>query len=296
MGGIAELNETIGNFYALMHAVIIVNEETPPVIWQEIVQFDKILRSPEGKQWSKHHRGIKEVLFNVLQDIQSTVAGFVAEARKQGYKEAIMEGRTISPLIFKLPMHQGTELRKNLQGTVLMMQAGPYKETPLTFKLFQPPSKTTDPIPRKRELHPDSNSATQPARSKPADDKPSLISSMKPKQVTMAPGTSYTTSQPLAGKTMFRLHKEHEDKRKLPQPGPIFPHPSKHGQYAMMCIRSAYEDKMCSFPDCNHYHFPAKLSTVPKDIKVKLQDWVASQPNVSWSTGNVAKWANPEGN
>jgi len=64
IGGINELNETIGNFYALMHSVIIVNEEAPPVIWEEIVQFDKILRSPEGKQWSKYHQGIKEVLFN----------------------------------------------------------------------------------------------------------------------------------------------------------------------------------------------------------------------------------------
>ena len=293
MGNIGELNEAIGNFFALMHAIVVVPEESPPAIWQEIVLFDKILRSPEGKQWAKHHRNIKEVFFNVFQDIQSTIAGFVAEARKQGYKEAIMEGRTISSLVFKSPMHQGAELRKNLQGTVLMMQAGAYKETPLTFKLFQP---ETSPIPRKRELHPDANTATQQSRSKPADDKPSLTSSMKPKQVTMAPGTSYPTTQPLAGKTMFRLHKEHEDKRKPPQPGPIFPHPSKAGQYAMMCTRSAYEDKTCGYADCNHYHFPAKLSTMPSGTKSKLQEWVASQPNVSWSAGAVAKWANSEGN
>jgi hypothetical protein len=296
MGNIAELNEAIGNFYALMHSLIIIREDSAPVIWQEIVLFDKILRSPEGKQWAKHHRNIKEVFFNVFQDIQSTIAGFVAEARKTGYKEAIMEGRSISPLIFQLPMHQGSELRKNLQGTVLMMQAGPYKETPLTFNLFQPATKQiTTPIPRKRELHNDSSTATQPTRSKPANDKPSLTCSMKPK-VTIAPGTSHNTTQPVYGKTMFRLHKEHEDKYKLPQPGPIFPHPSKQGQYAMMCLRSAYEDKTCSYADCSHYHFPAKLSTVPKDVKAKLQDWVASQPNVSWSAGAAAKWANQEGN
>jgi hypothetical protein len=293
MGNIGELNEAIGNFFALMHAIVVVQDKSPPTIWQEIVLFDKILRSPEGKQWAKHHCNIKEVFFNVFQDIQSTIAGFVAEARKQGHKEAILEGRTISPLVFKLPMHQGTKLRKNLQGTVLMMQAGAYKETPLTFKLFQP---ETSPIPRKRELHPDSATETQPMRSKQANDKPSLISSMKPKQVTTAPSTLYPTTQPLTGKTMFCLHKEHEDKRKPPQPGPIFPHPSKAGQYAMMCTRSAYEDKTCGYSDCNHYHFPAKLSTMPSGIKSKLQEWVASQPNVSWSTGAVAKWANTEGN
>ena len=234
MCNIAELNEAIGNFYALMHSIVVVREDSMPSIWQEIILFDKILRSPEGKQWAKHHRNFKEVFFNVFQDIQSTIAGFVAEARKTGYKEAIAEGRSISPLIFQLPMHQGSELRKNLQGTVLMMQAGPYKETPLTFNLFQPDYKptTTTPIPRKRELHGDSSTATQPTRSKPASDKPSLTSSMKPK-VTIAPGTSHNTTQPVYGKTMFRLHKEHDDKYKLPQPGPIFPHPSKQGQYAM---------------------------------------------------------------
>jgi hypothetical protein len=295
MGNIAELNEAIGNFYALMHSIIIVREESTPVIWQEIVLFDKILRSPEGKQWAKHHRSIKEVFFNVFQDIQSTIAGFVAEARKQGYKEAIMEGRAISPLIFQLPMHQGAELRKNLQGTVLMMQAGPYKETPLTFNLFQPAPKLTKQIPRKRELNLDASTPTQPPRSKATDDKPSLTSNMKPK-TTSTTGTPYPTTQPLYGRTMFRLHKEHEDKFKLPQPGPIFPHPSKQGQYAMMCLRSAYEDRTCGYQDCSHYHFPAKLSTIPSATKTKLKGWVESQPNVSWSTGAAAKWANPEGN
>ena len=298
MGGIAELNETIGNFYALMNAIVVIHEEAPPVIWQEITKFDKILRSPEGKQWAKHHRSIKEILFNVLQDIQSTIAGFVAEARKQGYKEAISEGRTISALIFKLPMHQGAELRKNLQGTVLMMQAGPYKETPLTFNLFQPPKAPTKdtPIPRKRELYPDASTETQTTRANPASGKQSLTSSMKPKQVTIAPGTSYPTTQPLAGKTMFRLHKEHDNNQRLPQPGPIFPHPSRQGKYTMMCIRSAYEDRACGYPDCSHYHFPGKLSTMPAGIRTKLIEWVESQPHVSWSAGAVAKWANSEGN
>jgi hypothetical protein len=60
MGNIAELNEAIGNFYALMHSLIIIREDSAPVIWQEIVLFDKILRSPEGKQWAKHHRNIKD--------------------------------------------------------------------------------------------------------------------------------------------------------------------------------------------------------------------------------------------
>jgi hypothetical protein len=132
-----------------------------------------------------------------------------------------------------------------------MMQARAYKETPLTLKLFQP---ETSPIPCKREL-PDAATETQPMRSKPANDQPLLISSMKPKQVTIAPSTtSYPTTQPLAGKTMFRLHKEHKDKRKPPQSGQIFPHPSKAGQYAMMCTRSAYEDKTCGYSHCNHNH------------------------------------------
>jgi hypothetical protein len=65
----------------------------------------------------------------------------------------------------------------------------------------------------------------------------------------------------------------------------------------MMCTRSAYEDKTCGYSHCNHNHFPAKLwSTMPSGIKSKLQEWVASQPNISWSTGAVAKWANSEGN
>lgn len=190
-------------------------------------------------------------------------------------------------------MHQGAELRKNLQGAILMMQAGPYKETPLTFNLFHPTPKLTNSIPRKRELTTDATTATQPARNNPATDKPSLTSNMKPKPLATS---SAPTTQPLYGRTMFRLHKEHKDIKKLPQPGPIFPHPSKQGQYAMMCIRSAYEDRICGYPDCNHYHFPAKLSTIPAGLKTKLHEWIATQSNVSWSEGPTAKWANYEGN
>ena len=63
MGTLADLNETIGNFYALMHCIIMVNPDFPPLIWTEIEKFDKILRTDVGRDWADLHRNIKEVLF-----------------------------------------------------------------------------------------------------------------------------------------------------------------------------------------------------------------------------------------
>jgi hypothetical protein len=52
-------------------------------LWQEIVKFDKIFRTQEGRKWCELHRHAKEIMFNVFQEFQSTIAGFVNEARKQ---------------------------------------------------------------------------------------------------------------------------------------------------------------------------------------------------------------------
>jgi hypothetical protein len=139
MTSIEDINTTIGNFYCLMNTIVTVDEENPPTIWSEIVEFDKIMRISEGRKWFNVHRNAKELMFNVVQDLTSTVAGFVNVARRPGYREALSTG-TISPDIFTMsPQLQGKQLRLNLQSTILTMLAGPYKEASFIFKSFQPP-------------------------------------------------------------------------------------------------------------------------------------------------------------
>ncbi|KAI2502457.1 hypothetical protein MHU86_12033 [Fragilaria crotonensis] len=138
MGGINDINTSIGNFYCLMNTIIVMDTAHPPTVWTEIVEFDKVMRTTEGRRWFELHRNAKELMFNVFQEITSTIAGFVAVARRQGYRNAVSTG-TISPEIFKHPQMQGTQLRQNLQSTILTMTAGPYKEASFVFKQFQPP-------------------------------------------------------------------------------------------------------------------------------------------------------------
>ena len=325
MGSLADLNETMGNFWAFMHCVVTVNPDAPPLIWKEIEQFDRILRTDTGRDWAEMHRNLKEVLFNVLQEIQSTITGFVAESRKQGYKNAISAGKNISPMIFDSARQQGNEFRRNLQTAVTMMTAGHYKDVPATYSLFQPAAAPTReaPIPRKRDLPTDASTPTQPSRTRnPSNgsfntDRQSHSGTTNnhgpTRSTTRNPTTQCTVSasgatvctvipspgtQPLPGHTMFKLHSEHTDMRRLPNPGAIFPHPTRSGQYAMMCNRSAYEERTCPSAECPHYHFPMRLATIPADLKSKLKTWVAGEPNVSWST-TVSSWvgvSTPAGN
>jgi hypothetical protein len=127
MGGIADINTSIGNFYCLMNTIIVIDEAHPPTVWNEIVEFDRVMRTTEGRRWFELHRNAKELMFKVVQEITSTVAGFVAVARRQGYRNALSNG-TISPDIFQHPQMQGKQLRQNLQSTILTMTTGPYKE------------------------------------------------------------------------------------------------------------------------------------------------------------------------
>ncbi len=80
-------------------------------------------------------------MFNVVQEITSTVAGFVAVARRQVYRNALSNG-TISPDIFQHPQMQGKQLCQNLQRTILTMTAGSYKESIFVFKSYQPQETT----------------------------------------------------------------------------------------------------------------------------------------------------------
>ena len=81
----------IGNFFGLMNVIIEFDRANPPQHWTEIAQYVQILRSGDGKGFTGRHRNIKEVMFNIGQDVQSIIAGFVSEARKTSYKAASSE-------------------------------------------------------------------------------------------------------------------------------------------------------------------------------------------------------------
>ena len=285
MGSLADINEMLGNFFALIRAITEFDPASPPTIWLELLAFDRLFRTQEGRQWFDLHRNIREVPFNIIQDLQSTMAGFVAEARKPGYRNAITSGIVISPKIFHLAMQQGIELRRTMQSTILTMSAGHYNLIPLTYKFFLPEQFTEKPKKRESSI-PVADLAHQPPRQRQATSSsistghgnppPFDTSSRHSRDSTPAP----LVSQALAGKTVFKIIGEQNIK--LPHPGPIFPHPSKPAKFTLMCCRSAYEGKQCPLNPCNFYHFPSTLSTVPVSTKEKLQAWLTTQSNIEW--------------
>jgi hypothetical protein len=295
MGSIHDLNEMIGNFYALMCVIIEFDRDHPPIVWVEVTKFANILRSNEGRLWAKLHHNIKEVLFNVSQDIQSTIAGFVSEARKTSYKKAIKDGKPISANIFASAQEQGDNIRKHLQSVILQMQAGTYKEASMIFKLFQPDQPKENQT-KKREAGSDANNNSSSARNRPfqtgRQGSQGNSNTVTPGQ---SPGSSAssTGSQGLPGKTVF-VHASPAP-MKLPHPGPIFPHPTRPNQFTILCCRSAYEGRSCPLPTCAFYHFPTQLNQVSRDLKQKVNEWVSNHALVSWHT-DVANWANPQGN
>jgi hypothetical protein len=310
MGNINDLHELIGNFYCLMHTMVSINPNAYPSIWLEITYFDKILRSTEGRKWFELHFYTKELLFNVVQEIQSTIAGFASIARKQGYKTALTKNTVISGEIFALAQHQGVELRRNLQGTILTMQAGPYKEASIVFKQFYPETNSNLDNQKKR-TSPNTQSSsndnngrnqrpTPNDRNSPPSDTNRNNNSQSNRNATgqnPQPSNSQrsptqTGTQVVPGKTILKLSTENSTNPPI-HPGPIFPHPHKANRFTLMCLRSAYEGKACTYNPCNFYHFPNNLTTITPDLKTKLITWVDTEPSITWATGAVAQWANP---
>jgi hypothetical protein len=312
MGNINDLHELIGNFYCLMHTIITVDPTAYPAIWLKITLFDKILRSTEGRKWFELHYHVKELLFNVVQEIQSTIAGFVSIARKQGYKTALTKNTEISGEIFNLAQHQGVELRRNLQGTILTMQAGPYKEASIVFKQFYPDSSGNADNNKKRnspnnQSNTNDNNSGRNQRPTPNDRNSSPTegdnrtvrfqsnrnNSGTTQQPPSAPRSSTQSgTQAVPGKTILKFANDNAADQPI-HPGPIFPHPHKANRFTLMCIRSAYEGKACTYNPCNFYHFPSNLTTVNADIKAKLTTWVSSEPTITWATGAATNWATP---
>ena len=306
MGNINDLHELIGNFNGLMNAMIIVNPDSYPALWLEITYFDKILRSTEGRRWFELHYHVKELLFNVVQEIQSTIAGFVSIARKQGYKTAVTKNIPISNEIFDLAQHQGTELRRNLQGTILTMQAGPYKEASIVFKYFYPDTGSNDNS--KKRNSPNSNDGnnrnqrstpygngsapeTEPTGTSPRNNNNrSQPNSNQPSNPPRQPSQPATQATP--GKTILKLANPDSADQPI-HPGAMFPHPDKPNRFTPMCVRSAYDGKACTFNPCNFYHFPNNPTTLSPELKTKLIAWEAGESSITWATGAVTNWARP---
>ena len=289
MGNLPELNELIGNFYALMNVIIEFDVKRPPILWTEIVKMDKILRTEEGRNWCDIHRHSKEILFNVVQDLQSVIAGFVNEARKQGYKNLVSTGTAISSKIFADALLQAKHIITNLTSTVLSGGAGMYKESNLLFRLF-------NPEPENRRRGRDGSDAVNPC-SAPASNRQRTTGSDRSSQsrgntVTPggSPGTAPATSGP-PGSTVF-IHEGNPPPMRLPHPGAIFPHATRANNLTLMCCRSAYSGRDCTTPNCTFYHFPTQLSNVPRDLKDKLKTWVTNTPLVQWH-GAAVNWATP---
>jgi hypothetical protein len=111
-------------FFGMMNVIIVFDSANPPILWNEIAKFDRILRSPEGRQWCELHRYVKEVLFNVLQGIQTTIAYFVNEARKPVYKNLVSSGTPMTTAIFDGASKQAHEIRRACQSIIMSMLAG----------------------------------------------------------------------------------------------------------------------------------------------------------------------------
>jgi hypothetical protein len=60
MGGINDINTSIGNFYCLMNTIIVMDTAHPPMVWTEIVEFDKVMRTTEGCRWFELRRNAKD--------------------------------------------------------------------------------------------------------------------------------------------------------------------------------------------------------------------------------------------
>jgi hypothetical protein len=293
MGTLFEVHEMIGNFFALMNVIIEFDVRHPPILWTEITKFDKIFRTEEGRNWCEMHRHAREILFNVIQEIQSTIAGFVNEARKQGYKKLVSTGTGVSSMIFSDALLQSNHIITNFTSTVLSMGAGNYKESTLLFKIFNPEREK-----RRRDGTADTHNTTPASNrqrttggtsDRPLPHRPHATVS----PTSSSQGSSSTSAAPSGppGKTVF-LHEGSPPPMRLPHPGAIFPHATRTNNLTLMCCRSAYSGRDCTTPNCTFYHFPNQLSNVPRELKDKLKDWVTRTPLVQWH-GDAVNWATP---
>jgi hypothetical protein len=263
-----------------MNTIIRYKRNAKPVLWTEIAKFDQLLLTPEGRQWCKLHQNVKVVLFNVVQDLQTIIAGFVSKARKQSYQVLVEEGAKISSLIFADASLHANAIRQNLQVTILQMTTGPYKESNLLFKVFNP----DPPGHRRRDPHEPTPTGSPPqARQRSGDHAGASTSNVSPNQLGV---------QPLPGKIVL-VHEGSPQPNRLPHSRAIFPHPTRPNSFQIMCCRSAYFGRSCPLPTCIFYHFPNQLSTtMPRELKDDLKIWVAATPQVQWH-GSAANWANP---
>ena len=230
----------------MINVIIIYEPANPPILWNEIAKFERILRSPEGRQWCELHRYVKEVLFNVLQDIQTMIAYFVNEARKPVYKNLVSSWTPMTTAIFDDASKQAHEIRRACQSIIMSMSAGIYKESTLLLKVLTLNQK------RRKRASPDSSQSSQSSnRQRTTTNATGATTATTPAGSTPAtPG-----AQPLPGKKVFH-HTGNPQPARLPNPGAIFPHATRPNSFTILCCRSAFHGRTCPLPNCSYHHFP----------------------------------------
>ena len=209
--------------------------------------------------------------------MQTTIAYFVIEARKPVYKSLMSSRTPMTTAIFNGASKQANEIRRACQSIIMSMPAGIYKESSLLFKVFNP-----EPEEKKIRASPDSSQSSQSRnRQQTTTIKTGANTATTPAGSTPAtPGT-----QPILGKTVFN-HTGNPQPARLPNPGANFPHATRPNNFTIFCCRrSAFHGRTCPLPNCSYYHFPNSLSTVPRDLKTKLKQWVLDTPFVEWHGG-----------
>ena len=169
--------------------------------------------------------------------------------------------------MFAQAERQSLHITTQVSNIVLSMVAGQYRELTLPYKDFFPIR-----LKRKEKKRETMTMAIKVRL---------ILVSVRPKMIATGPVTLLHLPD-CPQQLQLLLLVASSTSSPAPAPRSNFPHPNhdQNRRTAGLCCRSAFDGRQCAINHCSCYHFPSNLSSVPREMKTKLKNWVKNQPLV----------------
>ena len=195
---------------------------------------------------------MKELMFNVAQEITSTIAGFVAVARNAKYKQALKDAdqslrKSLHSQSNKEQLSEPISKEPSSQCKLVLTKKLP---SPSSFFNRQTQPKSVQPKAR-QEINPPIETKIKRSNSHQWQNP------KNPKQWEPKPPRPRRQYDPIYRPTREEnLQKSfHRRNSSSPPSRSHFPHPTKPNKFTLLCCRGAYDAKLCIYPTCNFFIF-----------------------------------------
>jgi hypothetical protein len=245
-----------------------------------LLKYEALLKN--NSKWCQQHASLPTIGYNCVNDLQDISAMYFAVGNQAMYRQAIVSGDAISPVVWMQAMGITDQILMELRSTMQRFSPGKYGEKSRLFlEYFKGPVPPLN-LPHRYQEHLPHRDQQPPKRAR--QDEPPANQYNQSKKGKLEPDKAQT-DQKASG---FLNWVAHDAKKKFPAPCPVT-YAAQGKSEEKICIRFITVGSFCGYgPTCN-FHHPNTFQDVPQQAQLLLTKYVNNTKGLSFVPGKGPK-------